>query len=72
MATKRHRVGKSGNAKAAFETAAKGLPFYSGIDLSAEVVSVEPVDASYFRDVSRRQRCIIRRRDGNLYLASYE
>jgi hypothetical protein len=80
---KKHKVGKSGgaahrvgrgvsvNTKESFETAAKGLPFFGGIDLSAEVVRVEPIDSSYFRD-SSRQRCIIRRKDGKLYLAPYE
>lgn len=57
-------------SKAEFEKAAAGLPVYDGVDLLAEVICVEPIDAAYFSD-TRRQRCIIRRADGNLYL-SYE
>lgn len=58
-------------SKEEFERAAAGLPTFEGVDLEAEVVCVEPVDAHYFRDASR-QRCIIRRRDGALFVTFYD
>lgn len=56
--------------KAEFDKAAEGLPFMREIDLSAEVVHVEPVNAAYFRDNSR-QRCIVRK-GGKLFVANYD
>jgi len=58
-------------SKAEFEKAAKGLPLYGGLDLDAEVICIEPITGSYFRD-SSRQRCIIRRKNGRLYVANYD
>lgn len=56
---------------AAFEQAAAPLPFFSGLDIDAAIVLVEPIDAPYFRN-NHRQRCIIRRADGRLYVAYYD
>jgi hypothetical protein len=53
-----------------FERAAVGLP-YAEPDLSDEVVCVEPVDAEYFRDPARVQRCIVRRR-GTLLVSRFD
>jgi len=53
-----------------FERAAAGLPSAEP-DLSDEVVCVEPVDAAYFRDPARVQRCIVRR-NGRLLVSRYE
>lgn len=53
-----------------FEKAAEGLPFHP-VDLSAEVVCIEPVTGEYFRDAGRRQRCIICLR-GRLYVSTYD
>jgi len=57
--------------KEEFEHAAAGLPAFHGVDLAAEIVCVEPTTAEYFRD-SSRQRCIIRRKDGKLYVTNYD
>lgn len=54
-----------------FEKAAAGLPMFSQTDLEAEVVCIEPVDGSYFR-TNQRQRCIIRRKNGSLYVSFYD
>lgn len=58
--------------KREFEIAAEGLPSFDGVDLDADVVCIEPVDAAYFKNGVTKQRCIIRRADGKLYLANYE
>lgn len=55
---------------ASFEVQAAGLPVLDTIDLGAEVIAVEPVNAAYFRD-GRRQRCIVRR-DGQLFISFYD
>ncbi len=57
-------------SKEEFERAAAGLTFTTTIDLTDEVVCIEPITGAYFRDNSR-QRCIVRRR-GALYLANYD
>lgn len=57
-------------SKAEFERAAAGLTFTATIDLTDEVVCIEPITGEYFRD-SSRQRCIVRRR-GTLYVANYD
>jgi hypothetical protein len=57
-------------SKEEFERAASGLPFTARIDLSDDVVCVEPVTADYFRNNSR-QRCIVRRR-GTLFVTNYD
>ncbi len=53
-----------------FAQLAQGLPVMRGVDLSAEVVHVEPLAKDYFTNDSR-QRCIVRK-DGKLYLANYD
>jgi len=53
-----------------FEKAAAGLPSTEP-NLSDEVVCVEPVDAAYFRDPGRVQRCIVRRK-GRLLVSRYD
>jgi hypothetical protein len=53
-----------------FERAAEGLPATEP-DLSDEVVCVEPVDAAYFRDPDRVQRCIVRRK-GRLFVTKFD
>jgi len=58
-------------SKAEFEKASSGLPFYDGLDFEAEVVCIEPITGAYFRD-SSKQRCIIRRTNGKLYVANYD
>jgi hypothetical protein len=59
------------SSKEEFAKAAAGLPVYEGVDFDAEVICIEPIDAAYFRNNSK-QRCIIRRANGRLYLASYD
>lgn len=53
-----------------FEKAIEGLPFHE-VDLTAEVITVEPVDAEYFR-TDKRQRCLIRRKNGSIYWSWYD
>ena len=57
-------------SKEEFERAAAGLAFTATIDLSDEVVCIEPITGNYFRNNSR-QRCIVRRR-GTLFVANYD
>jgi len=57
-------------SKEEFEKAAQGLAFREP-DLSAEVVCVEPIDGSYFRS-NQRQRCIIRTKNGGLYVSHFD
>ena len=58
-------------SKEEFEKAAEGLPVSTSIDLSAEVVCVEPIGASYFRSEGR-QRCIVRDKLGRLSVSFYD
>lgn len=58
--------------KEEFEKAAEGLPVSASIDLSAEVVCIEPIDASYIRSGARRQRCIVRDEHGRLSVSFYD
>lgn len=57
-------------SKDEFEKAIRDLPFREP-DLEAEVVAVETIDAEYFRN-DRRQRCIIRRKNGSLFWSYYD
>jgi len=57
-------------SKEEFDKAIEGIPFHE-VDLEAEVVCVEPITGAYFRD-SSRQRCMIRRKNGNLYWSHYD
>lgn len=57
--------------KEEFENAAEGLPVNASIDLNAEVVCIEPIDASYFRS-GERQRCIVRDKNGRLSVSFYD
>ncbi len=57
--------------KEAFDKTAKGLPYLLRPDLSAEVVFIEEIDAEYFK-TDQRQRCIVKRKDGNLFLSYYD
>jgi len=57
-------------SKEEFEKAAAGLPTCEP-GLSAEVVCIERVDAAYFRDGKRRQRCIGRTKRG-LCVSTYD
>lgn len=57
--------------KTQFDQKVKGLPCLLRPDISAEVVFIEEVDAEYFRN-DQRHRCIVKRKDGNLYLSYYD
>lgn len=59
-------------SKDAFDKTARGLPHLLRPDLSAEVVYIEEVDAEYFKREELRQRCIVRRKDGNLFTSFYD
>ncbi len=59
-------------SKDAFDKTSQGLPYLLRPDLSAEVVYIEEVDAEYFKKAELRQRCIVRRKDGNLYISFYD
>lgn len=59
------------NSKEEFDKAAEGLPTLAQIDLSAEVVCIEPLTSAYFHRKASRQRCIVRL-NGRLYLSEYE
>jgi hypothetical protein len=58
--------------KTQFDKTAKGLPYLLRPDLSAEVVYIEEIDSEYFKNAEQRQRCIVKRKDGNLYLSFYD
>jgi hypothetical protein len=59
-------------SKEAFDKTAQGLPCLLRPDLSAEVVYIEQIDSDYFKNEEQRQRCIVKRKDGNLYLSYYD
>jgi len=66
----RRRVMGVASSKQEFERAAEGLPFCEP-DLSAEVVCIEPIDGGYFRS-NERQRCIVRKTNGGLYVSYFD
>lgn len=57
--------------KEEFERAADGLPRLSEPDLSAEVVCIEPAIKDYWVN-GDKLRCIVRRKDGRLFVADYD
>jgi len=57
--------------KSEFDEASEGLPHLLHPDFEAEIVYIEAVDGTYFRS-SHRQRCIVRRKDGKLYISHYD
>lgn len=59
-------------SKEAFDKKAKGLPHLLYPELSAEVICIEEIGAEYFQKVEARQRCIVRRTDGNLFVSFYD
>lgn len=58
-------------SKSEFDEAAEGLPHLLYPDFEAEIVYIEAVDGTYFRS-ARKQRCIVRRKDGRLYTSHYD
>jgi len=65
------KLEKLAPSKEAFDEEARGLTYLTPDDLSAAVILIEPVDGAYFRDETRRQRCIVDK-EGKLYLARYD
>ena len=58
-------------SKSEFDEAAEGLPHLLYPDFDAEIVYIEAVDGTYFRN-GHKQRCIVRRKDGKLYTSHYD
>lgn len=58
-------------SKREFEVKAKGLPYLLRPDFSADILYIESIDPEYFGN-DQRQRCIVKRNDGQLFISYYD